>query len=115
MIGAQGYYEYLAGHTAAMDLNAYATRDLSEWKRGGPRQAVRLFLARGRGEEQPRLGVFGKNGAGGGIMSYSDAVFFEVEKRDWRNVKKWYLSMKALKLKGKLTVENPVENVNNSL
>ena len=30
MIGAQGYYEYLAGHTAAMDLNAYATRDLSE-------------------------------------------------------------------------------------
>lgn len=48
-------------------------------------------------------------------MSYSDAVFFEVEKRDWRNVKKWYLSMKALKLKGKLTVENPVENVNNSL
>ena len=26
MIGAQGYYEYLAGHTAGMDLNAYATR-----------------------------------------------------------------------------------------
>jgi N6-L-threonylcarbamoyladenine synthase len=30
MIGAQGYYEYLAGHTAEMDLNAYATRDISE-------------------------------------------------------------------------------------
>ena len=29
MIGAQGYYEYLAGHTAGMDLNAYATRDIS--------------------------------------------------------------------------------------
>ncbi len=28
MIGAQGYYEYLAGHTAGMDLNAYATMDL---------------------------------------------------------------------------------------
>ena len=25
MIGAQGYYEYLAGHTAGTDLNAYAT------------------------------------------------------------------------------------------
>ena len=30
MIGAQGYYEYLAGHTAGWDLNAYATRDLNE-------------------------------------------------------------------------------------
>ena len=30
MIGAQGYYEYLTGHTAGMDLNAYATRDISE-------------------------------------------------------------------------------------
>ena len=30
MIGAQGYYEYLAGHTADWDLNAYATRDLNE-------------------------------------------------------------------------------------
>lgn len=30
MIAAQGYYEYLAGHTAGMDLNAYATRDISE-------------------------------------------------------------------------------------
>ena len=30
MIGAQGYYEYLAVHTAGMDLNAYATRDISE-------------------------------------------------------------------------------------
>ena len=29
MIGAQGYYEYLAGHTAGMDLNAYATRDIN--------------------------------------------------------------------------------------
>lgn len=29
MIGAQGYYEYLAGHTAGMDLNAYATRDIA--------------------------------------------------------------------------------------
>ncbi len=30
MIGAQGYYEYLAGHTAGMDLNAYATREITE-------------------------------------------------------------------------------------
>lgn len=30
MIGAQGYYEFLAGHTAGMELNAYATRDISE-------------------------------------------------------------------------------------
>ena len=30
MIGAQGYYEYQAGHTAGMDLNAYATRDIGE-------------------------------------------------------------------------------------
>ena len=30
MIGAQGYYEYLAGHTAGMELNAYATRDISD-------------------------------------------------------------------------------------
>ncbi len=29
MIAAQGYYEYLAGHRAASDLNAYATRELS--------------------------------------------------------------------------------------
>jgi N6-L-threonylcarbamoyladenine synthase len=29
MIGCQGYYEYLAGHTAGWDLNAYATRDIS--------------------------------------------------------------------------------------
>ena len=29
MIGAQGYYEYLTGHTAGMELNAYATRDIS--------------------------------------------------------------------------------------
>ncbi len=30
MIGAQGYYEFLAGNTAGMDLNAYATRDISD-------------------------------------------------------------------------------------
>ncbi|MCI8574121.1 MAG: tRNA (adenosine(37)-N6)-threonylcarbamoyltransferase complex transferase subunit TsaD [Oscillibacter sp.] len=30
MIAAQGYYEYLEGHTAGMELNAYATRDISE-------------------------------------------------------------------------------------
>ena len=30
MIGAQGYYVYLAGHTAGMELNAYATRDIGE-------------------------------------------------------------------------------------
>ncbi|MDE6108053.1 MAG: tRNA (adenosine(37)-N6)-threonylcarbamoyltransferase complex transferase subunit TsaD [Oscillospiraceae bacterium] len=28
MVGSQGYYEFLAGHTAGSDLNAYATRDL---------------------------------------------------------------------------------------
>ena len=28
MIGAQGYYEFLAGHTADMTLNAYATKSL---------------------------------------------------------------------------------------
>ncbi len=28
MIGAQGYYEFLAGHTAGPDLNAYATKEL---------------------------------------------------------------------------------------
>ena len=27
MIAAQGFYEYVAGHTAGMDLNAYASRD----------------------------------------------------------------------------------------
>jgi len=30
MIGCQGYYEYLAGHTAGSDLNAYATMDIDE-------------------------------------------------------------------------------------
>ncbi len=30
MIGAQAYYEYLAGHTADLDLNAYATMELNE-------------------------------------------------------------------------------------
>ncbi len=29
MIGCQGYYEILAGNTAGMELNAYATRDIS--------------------------------------------------------------------------------------
>ena len=29
MIGCQGYYEYQAGRTAGLDLNAYATRDIS--------------------------------------------------------------------------------------
>ena len=29
MIGCQGYYEYQAGHTAGLDLNAYTTRDIS--------------------------------------------------------------------------------------
>ncbi len=29
MIGAQGYYEFLAGHTAGQDLNAYATMPVS--------------------------------------------------------------------------------------
>jgi len=30
MIAAQGYYEYMAGSTAGMELNAYATRDISD-------------------------------------------------------------------------------------
>ena len=34
MIAAQGYYEYLAGNTAGMDLNACATKDLSEQAAG---------------------------------------------------------------------------------
>ena len=29
MIGCQGFYEYQAGHVAGLDLNAYATRDIS--------------------------------------------------------------------------------------
>ena len=28
MIGSQGYYEFLAGHTAGMELNAYATKSI---------------------------------------------------------------------------------------
>ena len=28
MIGAQGYYEYLAGNTAGSELNAYATMNI---------------------------------------------------------------------------------------
>ena len=30
MVGAQAYYEYLAGHTAGSDLNAYASMELSK-------------------------------------------------------------------------------------
>jgi len=30
MIGAQGYYEYLAGRRGSLSLNAYATMDLNE-------------------------------------------------------------------------------------
>ena len=30
MIGCQGYYEYLAGRRAGMELNAYATRSIEE-------------------------------------------------------------------------------------
>ena len=30
MIGAQGYYEYLAGRRAGLDLNAYATMELDD-------------------------------------------------------------------------------------
>lgn len=30
MVGAQGYYELLAGHTAKADLNAYATKSIAE-------------------------------------------------------------------------------------
>ena len=30
MIAAAGYYEYLAGRRAGLDLNAYPTRDISE-------------------------------------------------------------------------------------
>ena len=29
MVGCQGYYEYQAGHVAELELNAYATRDIS--------------------------------------------------------------------------------------
>ena len=29
MIGCQGYYEWKAGHTAGLELNAYATRDIA--------------------------------------------------------------------------------------
>ena len=29
MIGCQGFYEFQAGHTAGLDLNAYATRDIA--------------------------------------------------------------------------------------
>ncbi len=28
MIGCQGYYEYLSGHTAGLELNAYASMSL---------------------------------------------------------------------------------------
>ena len=30
MIGCQGYYEFLAGHTAGAELNAYATMPLEK-------------------------------------------------------------------------------------
>ena len=30
MVGAQGYYEYLAGTRAESDLNAYASMDVSQ-------------------------------------------------------------------------------------
>ena len=30
MIGCQGYYEFLAGHTAGPELNAYATMPLEK-------------------------------------------------------------------------------------
>ena len=29
MIGCQGYYEWKAGHTAGLDMNGYATRDIA--------------------------------------------------------------------------------------
>ena len=29
MIGCQGFYEFQAGHTAGLELNAYATRDIA--------------------------------------------------------------------------------------
>ena len=29
MIGSQAYFEYLAGHTAGSDLNAYASMDIN--------------------------------------------------------------------------------------
>ena len=29
MIGCQGYYEYLAGHTAGQERGGYATRDIA--------------------------------------------------------------------------------------
>ena len=29
MIGCQGFYEWKAGHIADLELNAYATRDIS--------------------------------------------------------------------------------------
>jgi N6-L-threonylcarbamoyladenine synthase len=30
MIGCQGYYEFLAGHTAGSDLNAYANLEIDQ-------------------------------------------------------------------------------------
>ena len=36
MIGAQGYYEYLAGIRAGSDLNAYANMDISQDYRSLP-------------------------------------------------------------------------------
>jgi N6-L-threonylcarbamoyladenine synthase len=31
MIGCQGYYEYLAGHTAGMELNGFANKNIGEF------------------------------------------------------------------------------------
>ena len=63
----------------------------------------------------PLVGSIWENWGGGQNYVPFWSCFPEVEKRDWRNVKKWHLSVKVLKLKGNLTVENHVENVNNSL
>ena len=41
MVGAQGYYEYLAGNTAGSDLNAYASMELSQLRQGCDKQRER--------------------------------------------------------------------------
>jgi N6-L-threonylcarbamoyladenine synthase len=40
MVGAQGYYEYLAGNTAGSDLNAYASMELSALNRRAAGEAA---------------------------------------------------------------------------
>ena len=30
MVGSQGYYEFISGHIATQDLNAFATRSIEE-------------------------------------------------------------------------------------